>query len=556
MRRLIVISILLICISFMGILNAQDKPSGFASVSALGLEGTTGGEGGPVVTVNSLDNLKVYSGSASPYIIIVEGLIEPESFSQVNVNSNKTIVGAGNNATLKNIELNITNKQNVIIRNLTIRDSYVEGDWDGKTNDYDAIQVDNSHHIWIDHCFLTHCGDGLIDLRLASNFITVSWTHLSNHNKAFGIGWTEDADWVVTIHHCWIDSTAQRNPSFGQGIGHLYNNYLYKNGNYGNYARGLANVVVENSYFCKSNDPLKYDADSKLYSSGNIFQSCSGNKSGNVEAMPIDPSQFYEYTLDPAEQVRSILISGCGPQTYIANQYTGDADEDYYFAATVADGNGTVEIDTATVKPMEYFTVEAIPEYGWELAGWNIDQLGTTNPVTLIAGDSLNLVASFKKSYFTLRTLVSAGEGTVEPKTSSFEYGQNVSITAVPAEGWKFDHWEGDLTGNTNPETITVSQELNVSAYFVQEPSAFATYKEEGQFQYYINRGQRTLHWQSTKPMEVSASIYTMDGKMVFQNNYSQISTNEISLSGFKSGVYIIKFIGGRNIQTGQFIIY
>ncbi|CAM5724626.1 Pectate trisaccharide-lyase OS=Streptomyces antimycoticus OX=68175 GN=pelA PE=3 SV=1 [Streptomyces antimycoticus] len=53
---------------------------------------------------------------------------------------------------------------NVIIRNLTIRDSY-EGTWNDKEHDWDAIQMDGAHHVRIDHNELRHMADGLIDSR-------------------------------------------------------------------------------------------------------------------------------------------------------------------------------------------------------------------------------------------------------------------------------------------------------------------------------------------------------------------------------------------------------
>jgi pectate lyase len=35
-------------------------------------------------------------------------------------------------------------------------------------------------------------GDGLLDIRKDSQYITVSYNHFSHHNKAFGIGWTSN----------------------------------------------------------------------------------------------------------------------------------------------------------------------------------------------------------------------------------------------------------------------------------------------------------------------------------------------------------------------------
>ena len=301
---------------------AQDKPDGFASVNAKGLETTTGGEGGTVIIAETLNDLVRYASSDNPYIIIVKGTFESTSFREIKVGSNTTIVGYGTDATLKNLELHIIDEKNIIIRNLTVADSYVEGDWDGKENDNDGIQADNCHHLWIDHCHFTHLGDGLIDLRHNCDYVTVSYDKLSNHNKAFGIGWTDSINFHITIHHCWIDNTNQRNPSFDQGIGHLYNNYLSNIASYGNLSRGHARVIVQNSSFYKAKDPIKISGDdAHLYASNNKFESCSGTQNGDLSQMPFNPADFYEYTLDPVNQVKDSVMAAAGPQQFVSDQY-------------------------------------------------------------------------------------------------------------------------------------------------------------------------------------------------------------------------------------------
>lgn len=322
MRRLFYYSIVALTCLCVQELNAQDKANGFASVSGKTLETTTGGEGGQTVIAENLSDLIRYANSNVPYIIIVKGTIEPTSWREIDVGSNTTIVGYGTDATLKNLELHIIDKQNIIIRNLTVRDSYVEGDWDGKENDNDGIQADNCHHLWIDHCHFTHLGDGLIDLRKACDYVTVSYTKLSNHNKAFGIGWTEETDFHMTIHHCWTDNTNQRNPSFDMGIGHLYNNYLSNIASYGNQSRGKARVIVQNSSFYKAKDPISISGtDATLYASNNIFNACTGSQTGNLSSMPFDPADSYTYTLDPVEQVEGIVTAEAGPQQEVSDQY-------------------------------------------------------------------------------------------------------------------------------------------------------------------------------------------------------------------------------------------
>ncbi len=62
---------------------------------------------------------------------------------------------------------------NAIIRNLTIRDSY-QGTWNDKDHDFDAIQMDGAHHVWIGHNDLRHMADGQIDSRKDTTHVTVS----------------------------------------------------------------------------------------------------------------------------------------------------------------------------------------------------------------------------------------------------------------------------------------------------------------------------------------------------------------------------------------------
>jgi len=41
-----------------------------------------------------------------------------------------------------------------------------------------------------------------------------------------------------------------------------------------------------------------------------------------------------------------------------------------------------------------------------------------------------------------------------------------VTVTAVPAAGWQFDGWSGDLSGTANPTTITMNANKSVTANF------------------------------------------------------------------------------------------
>lgn len=115
-----------------------DGPTGYAAMDGEGSQylagGTTGGAGGTVVTVDNFTDFSYYVGQTAPYIIQVKGEIVAPSKGKTTVKSNKTIIGLGNDAALVGRGLNMgsTTTSNIIIKNLTIKDNYMMGDWPGK----------------------------------------------------------------------------------------------------------------------------------------------------------------------------------------------------------------------------------------------------------------------------------------------------------------------------------------------------------------------------------------------------------------------------------------
>ncbi|MFF5981275.1 pectinesterase family protein [Streptomyces olindensis] len=326
---------------------ATDTADGFASVNSLGQNGTYGGRGGQVVTVKTQAELEKYATATQPYVIVVAGAITMNPVGkEIKVQSDKTIVGAGTSGHIVGGGFFLgQGVHNVIIRNLTIRDSY-QGVWNDKDHDFDAIQMDGAHHVWIDHNDLRHMADGLIDVRKDSTNVTVSWNKLSDNNKTFGIGWTENVKTDITIHHNWIRETEQRNPSTDNAAhAHLYNNWLEDapgtsvNSSYGNYSRGATKMVLENSYFQGVKNPVIKDSGAAVVQRGSVFSGTSGrNESGGTA---FDPKTYYPYTLDKAADLPSVLKSGAGPRASIGTTAAASAKAAAATTLTVAkDGSG------------------------------------------------------------------------------------------------------------------------------------------------------------------------------------------------------------------------
>jgi pectate lyase len=287
-----------------GTLPASAAPFDLAGWATQG-GGTTGGGGAAPVTVTTAAALISAAKSSSPAVIRVSGTIALSSMTKVA--ANKTIIGVGAGATITGSGLNVSQVSNVVIRNLNFRD------W----ND-DAINVQYSTRVWIDHNSFANGYDGAVDVKRASDFVTVSWNKFSNHDKTMLLGHSdsnaaEDTGHLrVTYHHNWFNGTNQRHPRvrFGNPV-HVYNNYYGGVTSYGVASTKEAGVLVEGNYFENTKDPFHRGEGSSpaanLVARNNfLVNSGSGDAGGTVKSIP------YSYSLDAASGVKSSVTGGAG----------------------------------------------------------------------------------------------------------------------------------------------------------------------------------------------------------------------------------------------------
>jgi|GEM_PF-3446612 len=126
------------------------RADGFASITAHGRDGITGGKGGAVTEVKTLESLIRHVANSEPTILAVQGTIKAKPAALVRVASNRTICGSEADAELVGIELHPVNVSNVIIKNLTIRDSFVASHPSAKAQNFYCNKADAVYHLRID----------------------------------------------------------------------------------------------------------------------------------------------------------------------------------------------------------------------------------------------------------------------------------------------------------------------------------------------------------------------------------------------------------------------
>ena len=119
-------------------------------------------------------------------------------------------------------------------------------------------------------------------------------------------------------------------------------------------------------------------------------------------------------------------------------------------------------------------TLTAVPDVGYVLQ-WSGDLSGSAGPASIFMDESKTVTATFVQSdarYNIAVEVASADFGTVTLMPSQPDGGylinQPITVTANgnTDAGYIFSHWEGDLTGNTNPASIIANDNKTITAVF------------------------------------------------------------------------------------------
>lgn len=302
--------------------------SGWASHPGLGTATTIGGAAGEIVTATTAAELIDYASRPEPLVIRICGVIvAPE----VNISSHKTLLGVGAFAGIEGgfrIGAVGANVRNVVLKNLNVNAR-------SSTAEKSGVQIDNAHHVWVDHCNLfdsyTVGGAGLQVVR-GGDLVTVSWTkfhftentpdpehrfgcRIGDHDNLPDSLAMDPGHLRVTLHHNWFaDNVRQRAPRVRIGDVHVYNNY-YSVGallnDYSIWASTGAHVLVENNYFDRVVSPHELQGeDAQILAVGNRYNGTSGLREETGSAF-VPP---YSYTPDSTLGLPALVMGEVGPR--------------------------------------------------------------------------------------------------------------------------------------------------------------------------------------------------------------------------------------------------
>ncbi len=169
---------------------------------------------------------------------------------------NITIEGVGDDAFINGFGFLLRQVSSVEIRNIGVR-----------TLMDDDISLDTKNsHIWIHNCDLFYGasgsgdhakGDGALDIKGNSQYITVAYNHFWDTGKSSMCGMTSESEPnYITYHHNWFDHSDSRHARIRTMSVHMYNNYYDGIAKYGAGSTMASSVFMEANYFRNCKFPM------------------------------------------------------------------------------------------------------------------------------------------------------------------------------------------------------------------------------------------------------------------------------------------------------------
>ena len=130
--------------------------------------------------------------------------------------------------------------------------------------------------------------------------------------------------------------------------------------------------------------------------------------------------------------------------------------------------SGSLSQHNNTFSPGESVSLTAYPAPGYRFDRWEEDSVARyENPVEVDMNQDRNIVACFVRTYSLAIATNPNGHGSVSPSSGTYDDGTNVTLAASAVQGYRFDHWGGDISSSLNPVSLDMDGDKSVTAYFV-----------------------------------------------------------------------------------------
>ncbi len=260
---------------------------------------------------------------------------------------NITLEGVGDDATIWGFGILMRNAVSVELRNFGIMLCM---------DDCVSLDTDNKY-CWVHHLDLFYGqaggasdqakGDGTIDVKSDSQYITIAYNHFFDSGKSSLCGMkSESGPNYISYSYNWFDHSDSRHPRVRTMTVHVWNNYYDGCSKYGVGATMGSSVFVENNYYRNTKNPMlisKQGTDAKgdgtfsgenggmIKSFGNVYAE-KGSGSNYTSLTQHDTATDFDCYEAAArdEKVPSSIVAKVGGTSY--NNFDTDASLMYSYA--------------------------------------------------------------------------------------------------------------------------------------------------------------------------------------------------------------------------------
>ncbi|MCD6221896.1 hypothetical protein J7K25_07045, partial [bacterium] len=266
---------------------------------------------------------------------------------------------------------------------------------------------------------------------------------------------------------------------------------------FGNYASAVSEFNLENPVLTVNSDhgtpECTEDLEGKTQGTGDYTYNYGTEVTASVDS-PVDGGEGTQYLCTGWEGAGDVPETGT--ETTTTFTITQDSSITWlwitqYYLTVNNGGHGTPigegwydEGVTATFSIDDIVEGEEGTRY--KFAGWTGDYTGMDNPGTILMDSPKEVTATWTTQY--QLTINIEGQGTVTPTTGNwYDDGTPVDLTATPADGWLFDHWEGDVADpNSASTTVTMNSDKTITAVFVRNAPELSVNPTDIEFSFNI----------------------------------------------------------------------
>ena len=173
------------------------------------------------------------------------------------------------------------------------------------------------------------------------------------------------------------------------------------------------------------------------------------------------------------------------------------------FTLTTSVQNGTIDPSVGSYPAGTVVPLTAKGNLGYKFSAWGGDASGSENSTSVTMNANKNVTATFVTTpTYTLNVTAVNGTVTLVPAGGTYNEGDNVKLRPMPAAGYKFDAWSGDLTSTDYYPEITMNSNKNITAIFSVETNLI----KNGDFR------QETANWAMKLISPADGGIIVQEG--------------------------------------------